>query len=419
MNREDFKSVTERFLRYIKIDTEADEACETFPSTEKQKNLARILRQELSDLGIQAEMDETYGYVYAQIPSTIEDETDQRNQKVIAFISHMDTAPAFSGKDVNPQIVKNYQGQILPLCEGVELNPQEFPDLKKFIGQDLITTDGTTLLGADDKAGVAEIMTMAAYFMAHPEQEHGPIAICFTPDEEVGRGVDFIDLERVGADFAYTVDGGILGELEYENFNAAGATAVIHGKSVHPGSAKNTMINASEVAMELASALPADQTPRYTEGYEGFFFLEHLEGEIELAKMDYIIRDHDKDKFEEKKFLLCKIAADLNRKYGEGTVELSIKDSYYNMSEKIQPYMFLIDRARECMEELDITPIISPIRGGTDGARLSFMGVPTPNLCAGGLNFHGKYEFISIQSMETIAQLITIIAQKVFTEVEQ
>lgn len=416
MAKNEFQGVKDRFLRYVKVDTQSEENAETFPSTDKQKDLAKILLEELEDLGLEAEMDEEYGYVYAKIPSSIEDKEDPRNKKVIGFVAHMDTSPSISGKDVNPQIVEDYQGQVIDLGHGYELKPEEFPELKNYVGQDLITTDGTTLLGADDKAGLAEIMTMAEYLVNHPELEHGEISICFTPDEEVGRGVDFIDLDKLGADFAYTIDGGEIGELEFENFNAASATVEITGKSVHPGSAKRIMINASDVAVEFAAKLPEDQVPRKTEGYEGFFFLEHLEGEIEEARMDYIIRDHDRAKFEEKKVLMQEIADEINEEYGEDIVTVTMEDSYYNMKEKLAPHMFLIDKAEACMEKLDIKPIISPIRGGTDGARLSYMGLPCPNISTGGHNYHGRYEYVPIQSMEKISELLVLLAQEVFAE---
>lgn len=413
MNNE-FKSVTDRFLRYVKIDTQSDEASETFPSTEKQKDLARLLLKELKDLDIKAEMDEENGYVYGWIKSTISDKADKRNKYTLAFVSHMDTSPAASGTNVNPQIVENYQGQVINLENGLKLDPKEFTSLNKFIGQDLITTDGKTLLGADDKSGVAEIMTMAAYLVNNPQVEHGPIAICFTPDEEIGAGVAKIDLERLGADFAFTVDGGEIGELQYENFNAASAKIQIRGKSVHPGSAKGLMVNAADIAVEFANSLPKDQVPQKTEGYEGFFSLQHLSGDVSNASLSYIIRDHDMDKFVEKKNLMVKITEELNEKYGKETVSLELKDSYFNMKEKIKDHMFLIEKAKEAMENLDIKPLIAPIRGGTDGAQLSYMGLPTPNICAGGLNFHGEYEFVSIQSMEKISELLVEIAINIF-----
>lgn len=414
MNREEFKNVTERFLKYVKIDTQSDPNSETFPSTEKQKDLLKLLFEELKNMGVDSEMDQVNGYVYGKIPSNIEDKNDLRNQKTIAFISHVDTATEVSGKNVNPQITENYQGQVIKLNEELSLDPEEFTSLKQFIGHDLITTDGTTLLGADDKAGLAEIMTMVEYFVNNPEVEHGNIAICFTPDEEIGRGVDNIDLEKLNADFAYTVDGGVLGELEYENFNAASANIIIKGKSVHPGSAKGLMINASDIAAEFAALMPKDQVPQNTEGYEGFIALMGISGSVEEASLSYIIRDHNMEKFEAKKKLVSIATERLNETYGKDIVRAEIKDTYYNMEDKIKPHMFLIDKAKEAMEEMDVKPHVSPIRGGTDGAKLSFMGLPTPNICAGGVNFHGKYEYVSIQSMEAISELITRIAMNVF-----
>ena len=414
MNREEFKNVTERFLKYVKIDTQSDPNSETFPSTEKQKDLLKLLFEELKYMGVDSEMDQINGYVYGKIPSNIEDKNDPRNQKTVAFISHVDTATEVSGKNVNPQITENYQGQVIKLNEELSLDPEEFTSLKQFIGHDLITTDGTTLLGADDKAGLAEIMTMVEYFVNNPEVEHGNIAICFTPDEEIGRGVDNIDLEKLNADFAYTVDGGVLGELEYENFNAASANILIKGKSVHPGSAKGLMINASDIATEFAALMPKDQVPQNTEGYEGFIALMGISGSVEEASLSYIIRDHNMEKFEAKKKLVSIATERLNETYGKDIVRAEIKDTYYNMEDKIKPHMFLIDKAKEAMEEMDVKPHVSPIRGGTDGAKLSFMGLPTPNICAGGVNFHGKYEYVSIQSMEAISELITRIAMNVF-----
>ncbi|MDO5037827.1 MAG: peptidase T [Tissierellia bacterium] len=409
MDKKDFASVKARFLRYVKVDTQSQEESDSFPSTQKQKDLARILFAELRDLGLEAYMDEDYGYVYGWIPSTLEEE-----ERTLAFIAHMDTSPAVSGKGVNPQVVENYQGQVLELGGGRVLDPKVFPSLENFIGQDLITTDGTTLLGADDKAGVAEIMTMAAYLVAHPEVKHGPLALCFTPDEEVGAGVDHIDLDRLGADFAYTVDGGLLGEIEYENFNAASGQVTIKGRSVHPGSAKGLMVNALDLAVEFAASLPQDQVPQKTEGYEGFFHLDRLEGDVSGARLSYIIRDHDRDLFEKKKALFRDLGKKIQDKYGEDALDLKLEDSYYNMKEKIEPHMFLIDRAKEAMEAMGIEPRVKAIRGGTDGARLSYMGLPTPNLCAGGLNFHGEYEYVSVQSMEAISQLLVQLAMTVF-----
>lgn len=401
-------NVIERFLSYVKIDTESVEDAECFPSTEKQKVLGNILVEELKAIGIQdAEMDE-YGYVYATMPATTE-----RKLPIIGFLAHMDTAPAMSGKNVNPRIVKNYDGSDIILNEekNIVLSPKEDKELLDYVGKDLIVTDGLTLLGADDKAGIAEIMAMAEYFMTHKEVEHGVIKIAFTPDEEVGRGMDFFSPQRFGAEFAYTVDGGALGEIEYENFNAAGAKLHIQGISIHPGTAKNRMKNAILMAMEFQNMLPVHENPAYTEHYEGFYLLNSLKGDVEHAEADYIIRDHDREKFEAKKAFFQKTADFLNEKYGSGTFRVEIKDSYYNMKEKIEPHMHLIENAVKAMESLEVEPKVVPIRGGTDGARLSFMGIPCPNLCAGGHNFHGKFEYVCIQSMEKIVEILIQIVE--------
>lgn len=403
------KDVTERFLRYVKVDTQSAEDREQVPSTEKQWNLAELLKEELAAMGAANVRISDHGYVYADILAT----TDKK-VPVLGLIAHMDTSPAYSGTKVEPIILNNYEGGDILMNgqTGLKMTPQEFPDLLKYKGQDLIHTDGSTLLGADDKAGIAEIMSMAHYYLTHPELPHGMIRIGFTPDEEVGRGSDFFDVEGFGADVAYTVDGGELGELEYENFNAASAKVCIHGSSIHPGTSKGRMKNALLMGMEFQSMLPVFENPMYTEGYEGFFHLTDMNGDVESASLKYIIRDHDMAKFQHKKQVMEQTAAFLNQKYGEGTAELTITDSYYNMKEKIAPHMYLIDLAKEAMEELGITPKVCPIRGGTDGARLSYMGLPCPNLCAGGHNFHGKYEFISIQSMEKIVDLLIRIVDK-------
>ncbi|MCD8121404.1 MAG: peptidase T [Clostridiales bacterium] len=400
--------VTERFLRYVAVDTQSKEDQEAFPSTEKQKNLARMLCAELEAMGaVNARVDE-YGYVYAEIPTNME-----IKGLSLGFIAHMDTSSAASGADIHPLVVKNYDsGDILLNPQsGQMLRPADYPELSNYIGQDLITTDGTTLLGADDKAGVAEIMTMAEYLLSHPEILHGKICIAFTPDEEVGRGVDFFDVDGFGADVAYTVDGGALGELEYECFNAAGAKITIHGVSIHPGSARGIMKNALLIGMELHAMLPAFQNPACTDGYEGFFHLDHVEGDVEESVMHYIIRDHDREKFEQKKELMEAAAAYLNQKYGEQTVGLDMQDSYYNMREKIEEHPYLIEHAVQSMERIGITPKICAIRGGTDGARLSFLGLPCPNLCTGGHNYHGRYEYVCIQSMEKVTELLVEIAR--------
>lgn len=402
-------SVLDHFLKYISYDTQSQEEMETVPSTEKQRILAEELAKELRAMNAADVRVDDHSYVYAAIPAT----TD-KNVPVLGFISHMDTSPAYSGKNVKPRIVKSYDGSDILMNEatGLTMRVKDFPDLLKYKGQDIITTDGTTLLGADDKAGVAEIMTMAEYLLAHPEIPHGIIRIGFTPDEEVGRGADFFDVEGFHADVAYTVDGGGLGELEYENFNAASAKVTVHGSSIHPGSSKNKMKNAILMAMEFQNMLPVAENPMYTEGYEGFYHLDILKGTVEEAHMEYIIRDHDKEKFEAKKAFMTKAAEYLNSRYGAGTIELTIKDSYYNMKEKIEPHMYLIDIAKAAMEEIGIEPIITPIRGGTDGARLSYEGLPCPNLCTGGYNFHGKYEFIPVQSMEKVVELLLKIVEK-------
>lgn len=403
------KDVTERFLRYVKVDTQSAEDQEPVPSTEKQWNLAELLKEELTAMGAANVRISDHGYVYADILAT----TDKK-VPALGLIAHMDTSPAYSGTKVEPVILNNYDGGDILMNgqTGLKMTPQEFPYLLKYKGQDLIHTDGSTLLGADDKAGIAEIMSMAHYYLTHPELPHGMIRIGFTPDEEVGRGSDFFDVEGFGADVAYTVDGGELGELEYENFNAASAKVCIHGSSIHPGTSKGRMKNALLMGMEFQSMLPVFENPMYTEGYEGFFHLTDMNGDVESASLKYIIRDHDMAKFQHKKQVMEQTAAFLNQKYGDGTIELTITDSYYNMKEKIDPHMYLIDLAKEAMEELDITPKVCPIRGGTDGARLSYMGLPCPNLCAGGHNFHGKYEFISIQSMEKIVDLLIRIVDK-------
>lgn len=402
--------VIDLFLEYVKIDTKAEEEAQSFPSSAKQKNLGRKLAQQLEEMGArEVWFDEEYGYVYGRIPAT----DGGKTKETLAFIAHMDTSPAMSGENVKPILVPDYDGEdiLLNKEQGIVLSPKRFPELKKYIGKTLITTDGTTLLGADDKAGIAEIMAMAEELLKHPEIEHGEIAVCFTPDEEVGAGVDHIDMERLAADYAYTVDGGELGELEFENFNAASAVVSVHGVNVHPGSAKRKMKHAGLIAMELERLLPESEKPQYTEGYEGFYHLVHMKGDEEEARLDYIIRDHDREKFEARKQLIADCVSFLNQKYGENTVSLSMKDSYYNMAEKIVPeYLFLIDRAKEIMEELGVTPLVHPIRGGTDGARLSFMGLPCPNICTGGHNAHGRYEYCCVESMETIVEILKKLA---------
>lgn len=408
---QNLSQTAERFLRYAVIDTQSADDKEQMPSTEKQRVLGRMLAEELREMGVSEVREDENGYVYGMIPSNLE---EGAAAPALGFISHMDTAPAFSGENVKPRIIENYDGEDICLNKeaSIWLSVKEFPEMKRYKGQTLITTDGTTLLGADDKAGVAEIMTMASWFLAHPEEKHGKICIAFTPDEEVGRGADRFDVVGFGADVAYTVDGGAIGELEYENFNAASGRVRLHGASIHPGSAKGKMKNALLMGMEFQSLLPVFENPMYTEGYEGFFHLDRMEGNVEEAELEYIIRDHDRVKFERKKELFKAAGAFMNQKYGEGAAEVYVKDSYFNMKEKIEPYMYLIDEAKAAMEELDIAPVIVPIRGGTDGARLSYMGLPCPNICTSGHNFHGKYEYICAESMETITELLIRIAKR-------
>lgn len=396
--------VLDRFLHYVSFDTQSMDDQEQVPSTEKQLTLAKALKEELEAMGASQVRMSEHGYVYAVIPATADHPV-----RSLGLVAHMDTAPAMSGKNVKPRIVERYDGQDLVLNEEkkIVMRVKDFPGMLDCVGKDLIVTDGTTLLGADDKAGVAEIMTMAEFFLSHPEIPHGKICIGFTPDEEVGRGADFFDVEHFGAEAAYTVDGGPVGELEYENFNAASGKVDICGRGVHPGSAKGAMVNALLVGMEFQSMLPAFENPMYTEGYEGFFHLDQMAGDVESAHLEYIIRDHDREAFEKKKALFEEVSRYLNVKYGEGTVLTAVKDSYYNMKEQIEPdHLYLIDTAKEAMKSLDIKPLVSPIRGGTDGARLSYMGLPCPNLSTGGYNFHGRYEFIPVQSLEQMVEVL-------------
>lgn len=402
--------VIERFLGYAKYDTQSSTSTGTTPSTDKQRELGKALFEELKKIGMSDVTIDENNYVMATLPAN----TDKK-VPTIGFISHMDTAPDYSGKDVKPQMI-DYKGGDIKLNENTVLSPVDFPELNNYIGKTLITTDGTTLLGADDKAGISEIVTAMEYLIANPDIKHGAIKVGFTPDEEIGEGADHFDVEKFDADFAYTVDGGAVGEIEYENFNAAGVEIVINGRNVHPGSAKNKMVNTQQIAMELNGLLPVNERPEYTEGYEGFFMLCDMVGTVEKTTMSYIIRDFFRDTFEEKKVLINDIVELLNKKYGKGTVEITVEDQYYNMKEKVEPVMHVVDTAVEAMKALDIEPIIVPIRGGTDGARLSFMGLPTPNIFTGGHNFHGKFEFIPIESMEkaveTIVKIITLYAEK-------
>lgn len=399
------------FLQYVQIDTESDETTGTSPSTAKQHDLAKVLVQQLETIGAtEITYDKEHCYVYATIPATVGFE----NAPVLGFIAHMDTSPAVTDANVKPRIVENYNGQdiVLNEAENIIFKVTDFPEVKKLVGQDLIVTDGTTLLGADDKAGIAEIMAACEYLIAHPEIPHGKLRVGFTPDEEIGEGADHFDVNLFGADFAYTVDGGELGEIEDETFNAASGKISVYGRSVHPGSAKGKMLNAILVAMEFQSLLPVFANPMYTEGYEGFFHLDQISGDVELTTMDYIIRDHDMRKFEQKKEMFIKCAEFLNQKYGEGTVVAEVKDSYYNMKEVLKPHMHLIENACETLRELGVEPIISPVRGGTDGARLSYMGLPCPNLCTGGANYHSRFEYACVQSMEKVTELLVKLTQK-------
>ncbi len=400
MTKGNMEKILDRFLRYISVDTQSNEESESQPSTAKQLDLLKMLCKELNDMGVEATLDE-YGYVMASIPGNTE-------APAIGFIAHVDTAPDASGKDVKPQIIDKYDGGAIDLrgVPGLQLRPEEFPEMLHYVGETLITTDGTTLLGADDKAGVAEIMTAVQYIVEHPEFKHGPVKIGFTPDEEIGRGVVKFDVKRFGADYAYTMDGGEIGELEFENFNAASAKIHVQGRNVHPGSAKGKMKNAILIGQEFNSLLPIEQRPEYTEGYEGFFHLISFKGAVEEADFAYIIRDHDRKKFEAKKVLIGQVADFINAKYGAGTVELTVKDQYYNMREQVEPHYHIIDKAVKAMEMAGLKAKIQPIRGGTDGANLSFKGLPCPNIFAGGLNFHGKMEFVPLRSMEKASEVI-------------
>ena len=397
----------ERFLKYVAINTRSDENSETFPSTAVQWDLLNALVEEMKLLGLQDVTIDKYGYAMGTIPAT----PGKENAPVIGFLAHVDTAPDMSGENVRPHIIESYDGKDIVLNNALTMKVSDFPELSRFVGHTLIHTDGTTLLGADDKAGVAEIMTAAEYLMSHPEVEHGKIRIGFTPDEEIGRGVDFFDVKAFGADFAYTMDGGYEGELEFENFNAASAKIAILGRNVHPGYAKNKMINAIEVACELNALVPAVERPQYTEGYEGFYHCVGFNGTVENATISYIIRDHDFALFEKKKAWMYDIVGMLNNKYGQGTLTLTLKDQYYNMRKMVEPHPQVIDNALAAMREADVEPIVRPIRGGTDGARLSFMGLPCPNIFAGGMNFHGKFEYCSLNSMEKAVKVIINLAK--------
>ena len=402
------ENILDRFLRYVSVDTKADPESDSQPSAARELDLLKMLRDELHAMGVEATLDE-YGYVMASIPSNC----GKTDVPAIGFIAHVDTAPDASGADIKPQIIENYDGGEIALkgVPGLNLKPSDFPEMLQYVGQTLITTDGTTLLGADDKAGIAEIMNAVQYIVEHPEFKHGDIKIGFTPDEEIGRGVVKFDVAKFGAKYAYTMDGGSVGELEYENFNAAGATITIQGCNVHPGTAKGKMRNASLIAMELHNLLPVDQRPEYTCGYEGFFHLISFKGEVETATFSYIIRDHDMQLFEDKKALIQKCVDFINAKYGEGTATLDLRHQYYNMRKEVEPHYHIVETAMKAMEMEGIKPKIQPIRGGTDGANLSFMGLPCPNIFAGGHNFHGKMEYVPLESMEKASKVILNIIQ--------
>ena len=397
-------TVTERFLQYVSIDTQSDPKSGLHPSSAKQLRLAELLVSQLKEMGVQGVVLDDHGYVYGFLPAT----PGCEDVKPIGFVAHMDTSPDLSGADVNPRIVSNYDGGdiVLHAEKNIVMTVSQFPHLKELVGQDLIVTDGTTLLGADDKAGIAEILSAAERLTADATLQHGPIYIAFTPDEEIGEGADYFSLEQFQADYAYTVDGGKLGELEYENFNAASAVITVHGVNIHPGEAKGKMVNSMLLANELLNGMPPFETPSQTAGYEGFFHLTDMQGDVETTTLSFIIRDHDRMIFQGRKEFLEGLVAKMNARYGAGTFELQMKDSYYNMADMVRPHMWIVEKAKEAMLACGVKPIITPIRGGTDGARLSYMGLPCPNLCTGGGNFHGKYEYVSVQSMERIVKML-------------
>ncbi len=401
-------NIKDRFLKYVGFDTQSDTDTGLTPSTPGQMFFSEKIVEELKEMGLEeVELDDN-GYVMATIPSNVDHEVP-----VIGFIAHVDTSPDFSGKNVNPQIVENYDGNAIVLNkeENIVLAPDEFPELNKYVGQTLITTDGTTLLGADDKAGVAEIVTATEYLLNHPEIKHGKIRIGFTPDEEIGAGADYFDVEKFGADYAYTMDGGEIGELEYENFNAALAKVTVLGRNVHPGYAKNKMRNSIRIANQIITMLPRVETPEHTSGYEGFYHLMSFKGEVEKSELLYIIRDFKRDRFEDRKKEIKHIVNKVNKEYGEGTVSIDVKDQYYNMREKVEPVKYIVDNAQKAMEQVGVKPLVKPIRGGTDGSRLSFMGLPTPNIFAGGHNFHGRFEFVPLESMQKAVEVILKIVE--------
>lgn len=402
------QEIIDRFTSYVKVDTQSDASSESTPSTPGQLTLANMLVEELKQIGMQEVTIDDNGYVMATLPSNTEKEVP-----VIGFLAHVDTATDFTGTNVKPQIVGNYDGETIILNEKlhIELSPKDFPSLKDYKGHTLITTDGTTLLGADNKAGIAEIMTAMKYLIDHPEIKHGKIRVAFTPDEEIGRGPHKFDVAEFGAEFAYTMDGGPLGELEYESFNAADAKIKILGKNIHPGSAKGKMVNSAKIAMELNSKLPADEAPEHTEGYEGFYHLLGLKGDVEMTEMAYIIRDHDKELFAKRKATMQAIVDELREKYGKDNIQMKMEDTYYNMREKIEPVKEIVDLAYKAMKNLEIEPIVKPIRGGTDGSQLSYMGLPTPNIFTGGENYHGRHEYISVDNMIKATQVIVELVQ--------
>lgn len=402
-----------RFVSYVTVDTESDPESETTPSTAKQWDLANALVEELKAIGMSDVTIDENAYIMATLPSNV-----SHDVPTIGFISHFDTTPDFTGANVNPQIIESYDGKdiVLNAEENIILSPDYFEDLLQYKGQTLITTDGTTLLGADDKAGIAEIISAMEYLIQHPEIKHGTIRVGFTPDEEIGRGAHKFDVEKFGADWAYTMDGSQIGELEYENFNAAGAKVTVKGKIVHPGYAKGKMVNSMYIATEFINALPRMETPEHTEGYQGFFHLHHMDGKVEETTLQYIVRDHDKGHFEARKEAMVKLTNEINNQYNKEVVSIEIKDQYFNMKEKVEPVMHIVDTAEEAMKALDIEPIIKPIRGGTDGSQLSYMGLPCPNIFAGGHNFHGRYEYVPVESMikatEVICKIVELVASK-------
>lgn len=402
-----YDTLKDRFLRYVKFETRSDEKSETIPSTPTQLEFAKILAKELEEIGMENVYVNDACFVNATLPGNVD-----KDVPVIGFIAHMDTAD-FNATNVNPKIVENYDGKDIVLNEAkdIVLSVEEFPNLKNYVGKTVITTDGTTLLGADDKAGIVEIVEAMKYLIEHPEIKHGTVKVAFGPDEEIGRGADNFNVEEFGADFAYTMDGGPVGELEYESFNAAGAVFKIKGKSVHPGTAKGKLINASLIAAEIVNSFPADEVPEKTEGYEGFYFLDKINSNCEEAELSYILRDHDREKFEAKKEFAVNVAKKINEKYGKELVSVEIKDQYYNMGEIIKDHMNVVEIAKKAMENLGIKPVIEPIRGGTDGSKISFMGLPTPNIFAGGENFHGKYEFVALESMILATDVIVEIVK--------